>query len=72
MTSLKIIANSDMDKNLEIDWDSDEYSIEQWIDYLSSLPNVIDVVWTDNVKPAYTTITFDSEEAKTWFILRYS
>lgn len=72
MTSLKIIANSDMDKNLEIDWDPDEYTIDQWIDYLSSLPNVIDVVWTDNFKPAYTTITFDSEEAKTWFILRYS
>lgn len=72
MTSLKIIANSDMDKKLEIDWDSDEYTIDQWIDYLSSLPNVIDVVWSDKVIPAYTTITFDSEESKTWFILRYS
>jgi len=68
MTSLKIITGSRMDMNLESGWSKDEFTINQWIDYLLSLPNVIDV----KCEFKNTIITFDSEEAKTWFILRWS
>ena len=54
---------------------------ETWVDYLKSFPHVIDAEFFTgteggfvnrlDVEP-YTIITFDSEEHKTWFILRWS
>lgn len=69
MNSLLIIAGSKIDRNLESEWSSNEHTVDQWIAYISSLPNVKSVRWVDNI---HTEITFESEAARNWFILRWS
>jgi len=67
MSQLRFYCHSTIDANLE-DYRSPKVD---WIDYLKSLPYVVDAVL--NVSPRIETIiTFESEAHKTWFILRWS
>jgi hypothetical protein len=66
-----------MDLNLEADWHAEEYGLDQWIDYVKSLPHVIEVeyvegIWSAGGDQSYTIITFESEAHRNWFVLRYS
>jgi hypothetical protein len=69
MIQLKVPTNSIMDDNLE-----DAYNhTDSWESYIKSLPYVKDAVWEwDEDSLSHTRITFESEEHKTWFILRWS
>ena len=56
------------------EWELSEfYEFSHWTRYIESLPHVKSAQFVAS-KPGkeYTLITFDSEEHKTWFILRYS
>jgi|688.fasta_scaffold2330980_2 hypothetical protein len=77
MNQLKVHTNTDMDRNIEEDWHAEEYGLDQWIDYVKSLPHVIDVeyvegIWSAGGDQSYTIITFESEAHRNWFVLRYS
>jgi hypothetical protein len=76
MIQLKVPAHSAMDDNIEAEWASSEsYDLDTWTVFIESLPYVKSArfVFMSSFKDvSYTLITFDSEEHKTWFILRYS
>ena len=69
MNILIIQHGSELDKSLETDWDHDNTS---WIDFVKTFPGVIDADGiTDDSWPG-TKLTFESEEHKNWFLLKYS
>jgi hypothetical protein len=77
MSELIIMSSSTIDVNLESGWASEFYQIDDWLDYLKSLPTVIDATWHEREwnggdNPSYTLITFESEAHKNWFVLRWS
>jgi hypothetical protein len=73
MSELKIPSPSTMDSNIEAEWESSEsYGFDTWTMYIESLPHVKDAKFVYGEGDNHTLITFDSEEHKTWFILRYS
>jgi hypothetical protein len=72
MIQLIVKSSSDIDENLEAEWESADINIDEWLSYLKSLTYVKDAEWIDKVLGAYTLITFESEAHKTWFILRWS
>jgi hypothetical protein len=72
MIQLIVKSQSVIDKNLEAEWESDSIEIDDWLSYLKSLTYVKDAEWIDRLLNPYTLITFESEEHKTWFILRWS
>jgi hypothetical protein len=77
MIQLKVPIQSAMDENLEEGYNSDvlQAGINSWTQYVKSLPLVKTAQWvaaTRTTGTAYTLITFESEEHKTWFILRWS
>lgn len=67
MIHLKVPAHSAMDNNLSKEWDRLDSGIP-WIQYIGSLPLVIEAEW--NI--TYTRITFKNEAHKNWFVLRWS
>jgi hypothetical protein len=75
MSQLKVVTFSSMDRNIYAEWELSEkfygYDIS-WTGYIESLPHVKDAKFVYGDGDSYTLITFDSEEHKTWFILRYS
>jgi hypothetical protein len=75
MSQLKVVTFSSMDRNIYKEWELSEklcgYEIS-WTVYIESLPHVKDAKFVYGEGDSYTLITFDSEEHKTWFILRYS
>ena len=74
MITLKFYADSSIDNNLSFDKSIAHLGLT-WESYLRTFPHVIDAEWVSydfrSVK-SYTIITFDSEEHKNWFILRWS
>jgi hypothetical protein len=75
MSQLKVVTFSSMDRNIYAEWELNEkmcgYGI-CWTMYIESLPHVKAAKFVYGEGDSYTLITFDSEEHKTWFILRYS
>lgn len=74
MITLKFYADSSIDNNLSKDKFITQCNLT-WGDYLRTFPHVIDAEWVsyDFTDPiSYTIITFDSEEHKNWFVLRWS
>jgi hypothetical protein len=75
MSYLKLRTFSDMDNNIIAEWELTEqlcgYEIS-WTMYIESLPHVKAAKFVYGEVDAYTLITFDSEEHKTWFIMRWS
>ena len=65
MHKLIIKSESHLDLVLEDAWDNDRQS---WTQYVRSLPDVVFATWDGEI----TTITFESEELKNWFVLKYS
>jgi hypothetical protein len=65
MYKLIIKSESHLDLALEDAWDTDHQS---WTQYVRSLPDVVAATWDGEI----TTITFESEELKNWFVLKYS
>jgi hypothetical protein len=62
-----------MDNNIYKEWELSEKLCGcpiSWTGYIESLPHVKDAKFVDG--ESYTLITFDSEEHKTWFLLRWS
>ena len=76
MSQLKVPTTSDMDRNLEKWWESSKsYEFNTWTMYLKSLHGVNDailVISEDYNTDSYTLITFENEEHKNWFILRWA
>ena len=72
MIQLIVKSQSVIDGNLEAVWESDSIEIDDWLSFLKSLTYVKDAEWIDRLLNPYTLITFESEEHKTWFILRWS
>ena len=72
MIQLIVKSSSDIDENLEAEWESADINIDEWLSYLKSLTYVKDAEWIDKVLNAYTLITFESEADKTLFVLRWS
>jgi hypothetical protein len=76
MIQLKVPTHSAMDNNIEAEWAlSESYELITWTMYLESLPYVKSarfVFKTTLNGDSHTLITFESEEHKTWFILRWS
>ena len=72
MIQLKIYSPSDIDENLEAEWEEEDINIDEWLSYLKSLTYVKDAEWIDRLLNPYTLITFESEAHKNWFILRWS
>ena len=63
MIKLDILAGSAIDLTLDDLWERTD--IDEWNEFVMSLPGVIDVTFVNQ-------ITFESEEHKNWFILTYS
>ena len=73
MIQLRIPSPSNIDENLEAEWEAEDINIDEWLRYLKSLTYVKDAEWNDDWQdPPYTLITFESEAHKNWFILRWS
>lgn len=71
MNSLEIHYHSYMDKNLCSIWAGWEYHVPtdiNWIEFLYTLPHIESA----SMSTVSTIIKFDSEAAKTWFLLRWS
>lgn len=68
MIHLVVKSQSDIDKNLEAEWGAAIMKVDEWLSYLKSLTYVMDAEWFDS----YTVLTFESEEYKTWFLMRWS
>lgn len=71
-TELSFPSNSTIDSNLESNRSNDDS--DTWISYIESLPGVVSADWFyDHLTlSGYTVVNFESLEAKTMFILRYS
>ncbi len=69
MNILIIQNGSEFDKSLENGWDHDNTS---WIDFVKTLQGVIDADGITVDGYACTKLTFESEEQKNWFLLKYS
>ena len=82
MITLKVYASSSIDNNLSSARANNESILRHfampwsWECYLKTFPHVIDAKWVspydDANEEPHTIITFDSEEHKNWFILRWS
>jgi hypothetical protein len=75
MSYLKLRSFSDMDNNIIAEWELNEKLCgcpTSWTVFIESLPHVKAAKFVYGEFDAYTLITFDSEEHKTWFILRWS
>ena len=72
MIQLRIPSPSNIDENLEAEWEAEDINIDEWLRYLKSLTYVKDAEWIDRLLNPYTLITFESEAHKTWFVLRWS
>jgi hypothetical protein len=72
MIQLRIPSPSNIDENLEAEWEAEDINIDEWLSYLKSLTYVKDAEWIDRLLNPYTLITFESEAHKNWFILRWS
>jgi hypothetical protein len=72
MIQLRIPSPSNIDENLEAEWEAEDINIDEWLRYLKSLTYVKDAEWIDRLLNPYTLITFESEAHKNWFILRWS
>jgi hypothetical protein len=74
VSQLTVRVGSDMDRNLENEWDSTSNGLDDWIRHVKSLPLVMDVEYVVNELELddETLITFESEAHKSWFILRYA
>jgi hypothetical protein len=66
MIKLDILAGSAIDLTLEDLWGRTD--IDVWEEFVMSLPDVIDATFVNQI----TTVTFESEEHKNWFLLTYS
>ena len=75
MTELKVFQFSDMDEKLEAAFKCTEGD-RIWAIFIKSLQYVKDAKWdpryADSDSEAYTLITFETEEDKLMFILRWS
>ena len=77
MITLKLYSESSIENNLA-DYKSIAHLGFTWESYLRTFPHITDVEWRISTyingvfELAHTIITFDSEEAKNWFILRWS
>ncbi len=65
---LEIFDGSPIDANLEVIWQH----TGDWVTFIKSLPEVLTAERIYNIKPRSTIITFETEEHKNWFLLKYS
>ena len=73
MSTLKVESLSNIDLNLEDEWDSETVDVSEWLKFVKDLPGVLDAKWVDRSSGyQHTLITFESEAHKSWFILRWS
>ena len=66
MRELVIKKSSELDNKLLCNWVRDQLSWSAWLKSLD--PNIVSVNYTFYE----TTITFNQDEHKTWFLLRWS
>ena len=75
MNTLKVVSLSNIDLNLEDEWDlKDEgVCIDKWQNFIKAMPNVVDAKWVvhNDSRYSYTEITFESEAHMNWFIMRW-